>query len=106
MMKTNCSSKARPDWESLDRAARALAGEIYVLERQREAILRQDPEYAAYLDAFAERGEGEPMSIRLFHKFSAEMDRINAQFKAVANYEALWRKHRKRIVQLEKLLLA
>ena len=94
------------DWEELDRAARALAGEIYVLQKQREAILRQDAEYAAYLDAHAERGEGEPMSICLFHRFSAELDRISAQFQEVADYEAMWQRHRKRIAQLEKLLLA
>jgi len=94
------------DWEELDRAARALAGEIYVLQKQREAILRQDAEYAEYLDAFAERGEGDPMSICLFHRFSAELDRISAQFQEVADYEAMWQRHRKRIAQLEKLLLA
>jgi len=94
------------DWEKLDRAARALAGEIYVLQRQREAILRQDAEYAAYLDAFAERGEGEPMSIRLFHKFSAEMDRIGARIQEGGDSELMWRRHGKRIAQLEKLLLA
>ena len=94
------------DWEELDRAARALQGEIFVLQRQREAILRQDAEYAAYLDAFAERGEGTPMSIRLFHKFSAERERISDTFQEIHDYEAAWRKYKNRIVHLEKLLLA
>jgi len=94
------------DWQELDRAARALAGEIYVLQRQREALLRQDAEYAAYLDEFAERGEGEPMSLRLFHTFSAEMERISAEFKRIGDYEEAWRMRGKRILQLEKLLLA
>ena len=99
-------SSVSPDWEELDRAARALQGEIFVLQRQREAILRQDAEYAAYLDAFAERGEGTPMSIRLFHTFSKEMERITADFERIGDYEDAWRKHRKRVWQLEKLLLA
>jgi len=94
------------DWEELDRAARALAGEIYVLQKQREAILRQDAEYAAYLDAHAERGEGEPMSICLFHRFSAEMERISAEFARIGDYEAAWQQYKKRILHLEKLLLA
>lgn len=95
------------DWPELERRAQEIQAQLFLLRQEKEAILRLDPEYAEYLDEFAARGEGEPLSIRLFHTLSTEMDRINAEFApADADHDALWAKHRERIVVLERLLLA
>ena len=95
------------DWPELERRAQAIEAQIFLLRQEREAILRLDPDYAEYLDEFAARGEGKALNIRQFHQYSDEMDRINAEFApSDVDYEAVWARHRERIVVLERLLLA
>ena len=95
------------EWQGLEQRAQEIQAQIFLLKKEREVILRLDPDYAEYLDEFAERGEGEPLSIRQFHQYSDEMDRINAEFAGNdVDFEALWAVHRERIVVLERLLLA
>jgi len=95
------------EWQGLEQRVQEIQAQIFLLRQEREAILRLDPDYAAYLDEFAGRGEGEALSIRQFHQYSDEMDRINAEFAGNdVDFEALWLVHRERLTVLERLLLA
>lgn len=93
-------------WQNLERLAHEIDEQIRLLVKQRTAILRMDPDYAEYLDAFGVCGEGAPLSIRQFHQYSDELDKISAKFAGGdVNYEAVWVAHRDRILELERLLL-
>ena len=95
------------DWHEIEEKVRELTIEIFLLQAQCKALLQMDPEYSEYLEAFEERGEGDPLTIRQFHQYSDELDRINDEFNTEdADYETLWVKYRQRIVVLERFLLA
>jgi hypothetical protein len=86
--------------------------QINILQAHMEDLLRQDPEYAEYLDAHAERGTGQPLGILEFHRMQNELSRISKRFNGLGipsdgdRIEHLWKQYRKRIVELERILLA
>jgi hypothetical protein len=86
--------------------------QINILQAHLEDTLRQDPEYAEYMDAHAERGTGQPLGILEFHRMQNELSRISKRFNGLGipsdgdRIEHLWKQYRKRIVELERILLA
>ena len=86
--------------------------QINELRQHQEQVLRQDPEYAEYLDAHDERGDGQPLlGIIEFHRLQKELGYISRLFNSLNTpadgdqIEELWRQFRRRIVELERLLL-
>lgn len=92
-------------WEWLDRQAIAIDTQILKLQHRRDELLRQDKEYAGYLNEFANRGAGCPMSIRRFHKLSNELRDLNQEFLSDES-ESVWERVYPRMLTLEQLLLA
>jgi hypothetical protein len=87
--------------------------QINELRQHQEQVVRQDPEYAEYLDAHDERGDGQPLlNIIEFHRMQDELSRISQRFNGLGTpedgdrLEQLWHQYRKRILELERLLLA
>lgn len=95
--------------DEIIRRASEIDARVRQLLEEREKILRQDPEYSEYLDAFEEHGRGNyPLSIARFHALNAELLAISDGFSAPMSeeFEAHWQKHIQRIMELERLLLA
>jgi len=86
--------------------------QINILQAHMEDLLRQDPEYAEYLDAHAERGTGQPLGILEFHRMQNELSNISRRFNGLGipddgdRIERLWQQYRRRILELEQILLA
>lgn len=97
-------------WEILEQRVRAIDAQIVQLKQEREQVLREDEEYAAYLDAFDAYGEGQSLSIGRFYELSAELEEINREFMAVEpltdEYQELWRRRGGWLFELETLLCA
>lgn len=84
---------------------------IAALERERMRVLRQDTEYAEYLDEFDDRENGKRrLSIQEFQQFQAELKTINERFRQVdprsSAFDEVWRQNIRRVIELETLLLA
>jgi hypothetical protein len=95
--------------EEIIRRTTEIDARIGQLLEERETILRQDPKYAEYLNAFEERGYyHKPLSISMYHILSIELLAISKGFPGpmTEEYLAYWQKYRRRIVELERILLA
>lgn len=95
--------------EEIIRRTTEIDARIRQLPEERDALLRRDPEYSEYLDAFEKRGyHREPLSISRFHTLEAELMTISKGFPDPMSEEYLpyWQKHRRRTMELERILLA
>jgi hypothetical protein len=85
--------------EEIVRRVECIDRQIDALMEVREIVLRQDADYAEYLDEFMARGVGIPLDIREYHQLSDEFVQLNLRFFSPNVY------HR-RLMELEDLLLA
>lgn len=69
----------------IERALSWVAAGIAALETQREGVLRLDPEYAQYLDAYHAVYADEALSIRGYYMYQARLEILNQQ--AVKEFE-------------------
>ncbi len=82
--------------------------QIEELQQLRLETLRQDEEYAYYLDA--QSSEGEPVDLRTFRRLLDELIALNGQYDGIDpmsdQFSQVYRRTMPRIAELEKALLA
>jgi predicted metal-dependent hydrolase len=79
------------------------------LQQERETVLLSDEEYACYVEQYHAHYTDEPLSIREYYAQMEELEQINSEFDKAGTseeFEALLRKHSKRIQRLERALAA
>ena len=98
------------DYKEIARQVGKIDEQIGLLRQQRAQVLRQDEEYASYLDAFEEAGcpGGEPLSIVHFHNLNTRLCELSDSILNLPDdeFETGWRRTRNEIMRLEKQLLA
>lgn len=93
------------DWQAIEVKVKMIQAKINGLTQEKEATLRLDDDYAEYLDAFRDSGDGgQPLSIRRFHALAEEYEQLHQGWAETGYSEDYWKKRVCRMVELEKLL--
>jgi len=97
--------------ETVERIERQLAEideQIITLETQKAKTLLNDEEYAGYIQAYQAYYDDEPLTIREYYRYMDELQAINRDFKEAGQegIEECFRKHGKRLQELERMLAA